>query len=99
MEDVLEGKLCATFSSIYKAFAENTLRVLCLLVFIPLPHGSDDSVDQSTDSGCSSTFSAPFQTAWDPNGVVPKIGAVQRGSTSIFEDPAQWILFAVETPI
>ena len=59
-----------TFSSINKAFAGNTSQVLCLFVIIPLSHGSDDSVDQSTDGVCSSNLLAPFQTSQYPNGGV-----------------------------
>ena len=64
----------ATFSLINKAFAvsRNTLRVL--FVFIRLSHGSDCSVDQSTNGVCTYNFSAPFLTAWYPNGVVPNNG-------------------------
>ena len=38
--------------------------------FIPLSHGSDDSVDQSTDGVCSSNLLAPFQASQDTNGGV-----------------------------
>ena len=34
---------------------------MCLLVIIPLSHQSDDSVDQSTDSVCSSNLPDPFR--------------------------------------
>ena len=65
--DIFINQLTLTLS-------RNTLRVLCLIVFIPLSHGSDCSVDQSTNGVCTYNFSAPFLTAWYPNGVVPNNG-------------------------
>ena len=43
---------------------------MCLSVIIPLSHGSDDTVDQSTDGVCSSNLPAPFQASQHPNGRV-----------------------------
>ena len=52
------ANFCA-FSSIKEAFAEKYLTGT-VFVIIPLSHGSD-SVDQSTDGGCSSNLPGPFQ--------------------------------------
>ena len=44
------------------------LKVLCLFAIIPPSHGSNNSVDQSTEDVSSSNLLAPFQTPWYPNG-------------------------------
>ena len=46
------------------------MRVLRLFVRIPLSHGTDGSVDQSTDGVCSSNLPAPFHASQYPNGGV-----------------------------
>ena len=39
-----------------------------MIFIIPLSHGSDDSLDQSTHCVCSLNLLATSQTAWYPNG-------------------------------
>ena len=67
--------------------SRNTLRVLCFFVIIPLSHGSDNSVDQSTDSVCSSNLLVPFQTSQYPNGGVLRD---EYGSSRLRSDPAHF---------
>ena len=61
-----------------------------MFVFIPLSHGSDDSVDQSTNGACILKALAPFQTSLYPNGGVLRD---EDGSSWLSLDPAHFSYF------
>ena len=68
-----------------------------MFVFIPLPHGGDDSVVQSTDGVCSSTFGHPFRLLGIPEEEYRKIVMAQRRSALLMPDPAQLLPVAKRT--
>ena len=63
-----------TFSSIKSFCCSEEPRGCCLIVIIRLSHGSDDSVDQSTDGVCSSYLPVLHRILrtekCDPNGAL-----------------------------
>ena len=59
----------------------NTSWVLFLFVIIHLSHGSDDSVDQSTDGVCSSNLPTPFQALSTPTEGTAQYGSVRATPT------------------
>ena len=71
--------------------SRNTPQLLCVFVIIPLSHGSADSVDQQTDSVCSSG-NYPFRRQY-PNGVV-----LREEHSSVRVTPTFWWAYPVVDP-
>ena len=70
------------FAVLLPFVSRNTLRVLCLFVINPLSHGSDDSVDQSTDGMCSSNLH-PFRRLSTPTEEYCETSTAQYGSIRV----------------
>ena len=76
---------CMTFSSINKSLSvvQKYLAGQCLFVIIPLSHGRDDSVDQSTDAVCGSNLPGPFHALSTPTEEYCETSMARYGSVRL----------------